>query len=261
MKTSLKLLLPVVAASILAACGGGGGDNFDDRVGLASPKVRLLHAIPTAGTVSLNRDGTAFGATTTDLAYKSASPYAETSTSSNLWSVSTTSSPAVAVGSVTFNADTGHKYTFIAIADTNPATSLQMIDDPYNKGLTSSNARVRVFNGALNAQNGSNGIDVYLTPTTLTDISAATPNFAGVGFKRAAPATGSDSLEVAGGNFNVFVTAAGTKTVIFRSTITLENNADWLIVPVPASATANDIKVLVAKTDAGTPSIELPNQP
>lgn len=257
MKTSLKILAPVLASLLLAACGGGSDDSFDDRVGIADPKIRVMHAIPLGGTVSLLRNGTAFGTATSGLAYKSASAYADAQTQSDLWSVRTDATPSIEVGSVTFNADRGHKYTLIAIPDTNPVTSLQMIDDPFNKGLTTSNARVRVFNAALNAQN----IDVYLTPTTQTDITAATPNFAAVGFKRAAPATGSDSLEVAGGSFNIFITTAGTKTVIFKSAFTLESNADWLLLPVPGSVAPNDIKVLVAKSDSGAPSTELPNQP
>lgn len=257
MKTPLKLLVPLLSTLLFAACGGGSDDSFDDRVGIADPKIRVVHAIPTGANVSLLRNGTAFGTATSGLAYKSASAYADAQTASDLWSVRTDTTPSTEIGSVTFNADRGHKYTLIAIPDTNPVTSLQMIDDPFNKGLTSSNARVRVFNAALNAQN----IDVYLTPTTQTDIATATPNFAAVGFKRAAPATGSDSLEVAGGSFNIFITTAGTKTVIFKSAFTLESNADWLLLPVPGSVAPNDIKVLVAKSDSGAPSAELTNQP
>lgn len=256
MNNPLKLLVPLVSAVLLAACGGGSDDSFDDRVGIADPKIRLMHAMPLGGAVSLYRNGAAFATATNGLAYKSASAYADAQTASDLWSVRTDTTPTVEVGSVTFNADRGHKYTLIAIADTNPTTSLQMIDDPFNKSLTSSNARVRVFNAALNAQN----LDVYLTPTTTTDIAAVTPTFAGIGFKRAVPATGSDSLEVAGGSFKVFVTTAGTKTVIFRATVTLDDNADWLMLPVPDSVTPNDIRVLVAKSDSGAPSTELTNE-
>lgn len=256
MKTSLKILLPILSAAILAACGGGGNDNFDDRVGLAPPKVRLVHAIPAAGTVSLLRNGTAFSGATSGVAYKGASAYAETGTSSDLWVVRTDAAPQVDVGSVTFNADTGHKYTFVAIPDTNPVTSLQMIDDPYNKSLTSDNAHVRVFNAALNANN----VDVYLTPTT-TDINTVNPTFAAVGYKRAMPATGSDSLEAEGGDYLLRITTAGTKTVIFRSPVTLAKNADWLLLPIPASVAPNNIKVLVVQSDSGTPSLELTNTP
>lgn len=256
MKTSLKLVLPILAASILAACGGGGNDNFDDRVGLADPKVRVVHAIPAGPAVTLQRNGAAFAPETTALPYKAASIYLATGTQSDLWTVQTTATPAVAVGSVTFNADRGHKYTMIAIPDTNPVTSLQMIDDPYNKGIVSDNARVRVFNAALNATN----VDVYLTPST-TDINTVTPTFAAIGYKRAIPATGSDSLEVEGGAYLLRITAAGTKAPIFTAPVTLAKNADWLLMPIPASATPADVKVLVVQSDATTPAQELTNTP
>lgn len=255
MKTSLKLLLPILSAAILAACGGG-NDSFDDRVGLADPKVRLVHAIPLAPSVTLSRNSVAFAPETSGIAYKGASVYLATDNKSDLWSVRTDTNPTVEVGSVTFNADRGHKYTMIAISDTNPTTTLQMIDDPFNKGIVSDNARVRVFNAALNATN----VDVYLTPTT-TDINTVTPTFAAIGYKRASPATGSDSLEVEGGGYLLRITTAGTKTVIFRAPVDLAKNADWLLLPIPASVTPNDLKVLVVQSDSATPSVELANTP
>lgn len=256
MKNPLKLLTPVLCTMLLAACGGGGDDSFDDRAGLAEPKIRLVHAMPLVGDVTLYRNGTAYEPSTTALAYKAATNYAEVPKARDLWSVRTDTTPAVEIGSVTFDADTGHKYTLIAIPDTNPETTLQMIDDPYDKGITSDNARVRVFNAALNAQN----VDVYLTSPT-ADLATATPTFPAVGFKRAAPETGNDSLEVEGGAYLLRITTAGTKTVIFSSPVDLAKNADWLLLPIPASVTPNDVRVLVAKSDGGAPSIELTNQP
>ena len=43
--------------------------------------------------------------------------------------------------------------------------------------------------------------------------------------------------------------------------MSLARNADWLIVPVPASVTLNDTKVLVVQTDSDTPAIELGSTP
>ena len=39
----------------VAACGGG-DDNLDDRLDIADPKVRLVHAVPGAPNVALYRD-------------------------------------------------------------------------------------------------------------------------------------------------------------------------------------------------------------
>jgi hypothetical protein len=68
-------------------------------------------------------------------------------------------------------------------------------------------------------------------------------------------------VDVEGGDYVLRLTAAGTKTVLFTSPVTLAKNADWLLVPVPASATPNDMRVLVIKSDDGAPATELLNQP
>ena len=53
-----------------------------------------------------------------------------------------------------------------------------MIDDPYNKGLSSNTARVRVVNASVNAAN----VDVYLTAPSV-DLATVGPNFSAVPFK------------------------------------------------------------------------------
>lgn len=249
------LALAIVPALWLAACGGS-DDNLDDRLGVADPKVRLVHAVPGAPAVTLLRDGQALGAAVTDVPYKGASNYLDTATSTNDWEVRTGTTPAVSVGSTTFEAQRGHKYTLIAVPDAGSLTDAVLIDDPYDKGITSNDARARVFNGALNAPN----VDVYLTAPG-TDLATVAPNFAAVGFKQALPASGADSISLDGGTYSLRLTTAGTKTVIFTAPVTLADNADWLLLPVPASASANDLHVLVIQSDAGAPATELVNQP
>ena len=48
----------VLPALFLAACGGS-DDNLDDRLGVADPKLRMVHAVPGAPVVTLVRDGQA----------------------------------------------------------------------------------------------------------------------------------------------------------------------------------------------------------
>lgn len=246
-----QLTLALVPALFLAACGGGNDDDLDDRLDLADPKVRLLHAVPLAPEVSLYRNDVAVGGAT-DLAYKEATNYFDVSTATQKWEVRTTGSPALTVGSVTFDARRGTKYTLVAVPNAGSVTEVALIADPYNKSLASDNARVRVFNAAFNAD----GLDVYLTPPG-ADLATATPNFGAVGYKAAQPASGSDSIQLEGNNYQLRMTTAGTKTVVFDAQVSLGRNADWLIVPVPASVTPNDTKVLVVQTDSDTPAIEL----
>lgn len=255
MKPISKALLALVPALFLVACGGSDDDDLDDRLDLADPKVRLVHAIPLAPNVALFRNDAVVGGVS-DLGYKGATNYFDVATATEKWDVRTTGSPALTVGTVTFDARRGTKYTLLAVPNAGSLTEVALIADPYNKGITSDNARVRVFNAAFNAPS----LDVYLTAPG-ADLATATPTFAAVGYKQALPATGNDSIELEGSDYQLRMTTAGTKTVVFSTTVGLAKNADWLLVPVPASLTPNDTKVLVVQSDAGAPATELSNTP
>lgn len=247
MKTSLKFLL-AFAPIALAACGGG-DDSLDDRLDLADPKLRFVHAIPAGPNVSLLRDGVA-QSDATDVAYRFASSYFDVANGSATWSVKTATGN-IDVGAATFDAHHGNKYSLIAVP-TATGTELAFVDDPYNKGLTSNNARVRVFNASFNAVGA---LDVYLNPPG-TDITASGvgPTFANVGYKTASPASGDDSVDLTGGTYQMRITSAGTKTVIFSAPVTLNVNADWLVLTLPNGVAPNDVKALIVQSDAGTPT-------
>ena len=255
MKPIHKLMLALAPTLLMAACGGG-DDSLDDRLDLADPKVRLVHAVPLAPNVTLFRNDLEISAEVTNVAYKGASRYFDIATSTERWDVRTATSPALTVGTVTLDGRRGTKYTFIAVPNAGSGTELATIADPYNKGITSDNARVRVFNASFNAAN----LDVYIT-TPGADLATATPRFAAVGYKAAVPATGQDSIEFEGATYQLRLTTAGTKTVVFNATVDLAKNADWLLTTVPGSLTPNDVKVLVVKSDEGAPATELTNTP
>jgi hypothetical protein len=251
MKTSTKLLLAIAPAFLLAACGGG-DDSLDDRLDLADPKLRLVHAIPLAPDVSLFRNDEPQASAVTDMPYKGASAYFDVSTNNATWDVRTATSPALPVGSVTFDPLRGTKYTLIALPDAGSVTEVELIADPYTKSVTSDSARVRMFNASFNASD----VDVYLTAPG-ADIAAVVPTLASVGYKQAEPASGLDSIEIDGGDYQLRLTTAGTKTVIFSAAVTLDDNADWLLASVPASVNSNDVKVLVVQSDDDEPATEL----
>jgi len=250
-----QLLTLALLPALLAACGGG-DDSFDDRADIADPKVRLVHAIPGAPNVSLFRDGLAQASGVTNMPYKGASDYFDTEGSVHFWEVRTATTPPVTVGSQQFETHTGNRYTLVAVPGGGSLTEVVLIADPYNKSIVSNDARVRVFNAAPNTA----GVDVYITAPAV-DIAAVAPNLAGAGYKQAVPASTDDSIDLEGGNYTLRLTAAGTKTVIFTAPVTLTQNADWLLIPVPASATPGDVRVLVIQPSASAPSIELLNQP
>lgn len=249
------LALATLPALMLAACGGG-DDSLDDRLDLADPKVRLLHAVPFAPSVTLFRDNQGISSDVTNVPYRGASNYFDVSTSTQRWDVRTATTPAVNVGGLSFDARRGNKYTLVAVASSSSLTEVALIDDPYNKSITSDNARVRVFNASFN----TTGLDVYLTPTN-TDISAVTPTFSAVTYKTAKPASGQDSVELEGGSYRLRITPAGTKSVIFSAPVSLARNADWLLTTVPGSISPTDVRVLVVQSDASQPATELSNAP
>jgi hypothetical protein len=256
MHNANKLLIAITPFFLLAACGGSSDDSLDDRLGLADPKVRLVHAVALAPNVSLFRNDLAQAADATNMPYKGATNYFDVSGGSARWDVRTATTPAAAVGSASFDADRGHKYTLIAVPDAGSLTEVVLIDDPYNKNLVSDNARIRVFNGAFNAAS----IDVYVTAPG-ADLATIAPRFAAVGYKQSAPATGANASELEGGVYSLRLTTAGTKTVIFTASIDLLKNTDWLLTSLPGSVTPGNVKVLVVKSDEGAPATELTNAP
>ncbi|HEX3140599.1 MAG TPA: DUF4397 domain-containing protein, partial [Rhizobacter sp.] len=237
MKIIYKLLLAAAPVLLVAACGGG-DDSLDDRLGLADPKVRFVHAIPAGPNADLYRNAEPVGGVT-NTAYKFASRYFDVDGSAADYIVRTTTGN-VEIGRYNFNPSRGHKYTLIAVPGDATAPNLLFVDDPYNKSLTSSNGRVRVVNASFNAMN----VDVYLTEPTV-NIATVGPNFASAAFKTAVPLSGSNSNDFSSGPHTLRVTTAGTKNVIFTAPLEVQKNADLLLLTLPNSVAPNDVKILL----------------
>lgn len=244
MKTRRKFLFATLAPLVVLAACGGGDDSLDDRLDIADPKVRFVHAIPLGPNVSLLRND-AVQSDANDVGYRYASRYFDVETGNATWSVRTTVGN-VSLGNVPFDANRGNRYSIIALPGSS-AAELLLIDDPYNKGLTANNARVRIANASFNAAN----VDVYVNPAG-TDINTVSPNFTTVGYRNASPASGNDSVDVAPATYQVRVTQAGTKNVIFNAPMVIGVNADLLILTLPASVNPGSIKLLVVQSDDGT---------
>lgn len=255
-KNKLTLGLVVAATALLAACGGD--DGVDDRLGISKPSVRLLNTVPVGVNVDLFQNGAP--TQVANAPYKFVSAYFDISKDNNLFQLRIAGTQTV-IGQQTINGATGHKYSLVATPGPTSA-ELVVIDDPYDKGLTSDKARVRGFNAALNAQN----IDMYIT-TPAIDINSVAPTLAAITYKNANPASGADSIYFDSGTYRLRITTAGTKNVIFDSgALTLQNNADWLITTIPVDGIGavipNSIKVLVAQSSTGpSDSQELVTQP
>ena len=237
MKSLHKFLLACLSLGALAACGGG---DTEDRLDIADPKVRFVQVSAVAPNVTLYRAGTA-QSDATNVAYRFASNYFDVGTGVADWSVKTAAG-STTLGSVSIDPQRGTRYTIVTFPASSSASSVSLIADPYNKPLGSSSTRVRVMNGAYNA--GS--VDVYINAAG-ADIAAAgvNPNIAATAINRAGPASGSDSVDVPGGTYQLTLTAAGIKTALFRGQLSLANNQDVLVLALPATAAPRSVKALV----------------
>jgi Domain of unknown function (DUF4397) len=236
------LLMATASACVLAACGGSDDDSLDDRADVADPKVRFVHAVPGAPNVTLQRNGVAESGVS-DVAYKYGSQYYDVATENYTFSLRTASGNSELATS-TLRTERGNKYTLVALPSDGGA-ELVTIRDPYNKGLTSDDARLRVLNAAENAA----PFDVYVTDAAI-DLATATPRLANLGFKQVLPASGNDSVEIAPATYRLRLTPAGSKTPFFDVTVTAPADGDWLLVALPDDAqTANSIRLLLVRSD------------
>ena len=252
----LKTSLAAIALASLAACGG---DDADDRLNLADPTIRFVDAAPYNTNVTLYRNEVA-QSDASNFGYKSASLYFDTSGDAANWTIRPTNSITSLLASVQVDPDRGDRHTIVALPNGTGMDAL-LIRDPYRKSLTSDDSRVRVVNAAFNA----GAVDVYLTRTDAV-LANATPSFANVQFKQSAPASGADSREFDGGTYRLVATTANSKNPIFSAVVDLGDNADWLLVPLPAvdgAANASSaIKfLLVEGNKASTVSREIVSAP
>jgi hypothetical protein len=110
------------------------------------------------------------------------------------------------------------------------------------------------MNASFNAAN----IDLYMTGAG-ADItpSTAMPLIGGTAYKTSGPASGSDSVDIPGGNWQVTITTAGTKTILFKGQVTFDDNKDVLLVTVPDTVTPGAIKTLM-KIEGTAGATEVP---
>jgi Domain of unknown function (DUF4397) len=238
---TLRLLGATLCLGLVAACGGSDDDSFDDRADIADPKVRFVHAVPGAPNVTLRRNDEV-ESDVTDFAYKDASQYYDVDTEDYTFELRTADG-STALDSVEFNADRGNRYTLVALP-TDSGVEMLVIRDPYNKSVTSDDARLRVLNAAVNAP----AFDVYVTRAD-DDLAVETADLADIGYKEAAPDSGADSIDVEGGEYRLRLTLPGDKTAFFDTTVTVPEDGDWLLIALPEDATANNVRLLLVRAD------------
>jgi len=248
MKTLRNLLAACVPIALLAACGGG---DAEDRLDLAEPVVRLVHASPVAPNVNLY-SGADLVPRVADAPFTFASEYFEVDNSFVDWSVRTTVGDKP-VGMASIDAAQGTKYTIVVVPETATASSLYVIADPFNKPVGSKSTRLRIFNASQDV----GGIDLYVNAVG-TDVRdpAIPPLVASTAYKAAGPASGKDSVDVPAGVYQVSLARAGTKQVLFAGMLAFGDNRDILLAVVPSTAPPGGIR-LFSKVDGDAGMVEI----
>ncbi len=192
---------------VLAAAAVGSAACSDDNNGpSATANVRVIHAIPDGPAVDVLVDGKTV---ITALDYGAASAYYNVARGTrNLAINATGTANSVLTTSASFKKDSS--YTVIATNLLAAPQALILEDDLSSPAA--GNSRVRLVHGAP----GAGLVDIYVTAPG-ADISGIAPTYANVAF-----AANTGYTEVPAGDYQVRVTAAGSKTVaIDTGTLTL----------------------------------------
>jgi hypothetical protein len=194
----LKLLTLLLAASALtAACS----DDDDNTAPEGQSRVRVVHASPDAPDVDVLVDD---AVVLSDVPYLAASDYLELADGGHNVKVNAAGTSTTVIDTDVDLAD-GSDYTVIASGLVANIEPLVLEDD--NSAPAAGNVRVRAIHGAPSAP----AVDVYVTPPG-ADLALIPPALSNVAFGDV-----SDYIEAPAGDYQVRITAAGTKTVVIDS--------------------------------------------
>jgi hypothetical protein len=219
-------------------------------------ELRAIHASADAPNVDVAVNGKV---ALTDVPYKTASSFLSIPAGTTAIAVEPTGT-SNAVLNVSAALTANQKYTAVVVgsaAASAPAgQQLQavLVDDPGN-APAAGNVKVRVVHGAP----GVPAVDVYVTApgAALPD----TPTISGLAYAAVAPGSGEKALEVAGGTYEIRITAAAdqAKTVVFDSgAVPLPADGDLLVTAIPASG-VSPVSLLAAPSN-GSASVIVDNR-
>jgi hypothetical protein len=244
MNTSTKLLV-LASALFVAACSSD--NDTPEQTPPAPPaptsKIQVLHGSPDAPTVDVLADGSVL---LSEVDYKTSSPVLtlDAGTYSIAIEGILPGGNATVIGPVdlTFDADT--VYTIAAVNDV--ASIEPVVISRPDTAVSAGSARLFVLHGAVAAPE----VDVYVTAPN-ADLTASAP----VGTFEFKGTIG--PAEVAAGDYQIRVTAAGDPTaVVYDSgTITLADGADLTLTALPNTGGGAAPIGLVAKSETGAVEI------
>jgi hypothetical protein len=202
-RTILLCLISVVLASCGSKGGGGGGDA----------NIRVVNVIPDAATISVQLDTDT--PLVTGLPFQGMTGYLSTKSGQREFKVSANNGTSFAIDT-TLNISSAH-YTYLVYNPVSQAAASLIFED----NLATPNTGTFNFR-VINVAAGIGPVDVYLTPPG-TDLASTSPNIANAPIGSASAFVG-----VNAGTYELRITAAGTKDVIFDTGVqTFANQASY----------------------------------
>ena len=245
-----KFLTAFAFSISLIACSG---DGYDDDMAVVdvvytptpTADLRIIHAVPDAPTVNVFA-GAALLAGLENVDYQVSSPWL--TVDEGIYAVrveANVPSGTADVITASLTLDGEKSYNVLAVGSTTNGTIEPLVVSVDRSAVTSGNVRVQIVHAAP----ATPMVDIYVTAPG-DDIEVAQP-LATASFK---DSTG--QVEVAGGDYQIRITAAGSKTVVFDSgTVALPADADLLVAATQNTGTGpSPVTLLVAD---GTSSFKI----
>ena len=244
MNSFRKILTVSIFSISLVACNDDDVVVIDE-VPTPTSDLRIIHAVPDAPTVNVFA-GAAVLAGLENVDYQVSSPWITVDEGTYAVRVEANVPSGTAdVITASLSLEGEKSYNVLAVGSTTDGTIEPLIVSVDRSAITSGNVRVQIVHAAPAAPM----VDIYVTGPG-DDIEVAQP-LATASFK---DSTG--QVEVAGGDYQIRITAAGTKTVVFDSgTVNLPADADLLVAATQNTGTGTSpVTLLVAD---GTSSFKI----
>jgi hypothetical protein len=239
---NIKQITALSFLACMTVLTGCSDSNNNNPIPLNSASVRVLHGSPDAPNVDILVDNQVVLA---DVPYKAASQFLSIASGNRNIKVNVAGTSTTVIDA-NLNLATDSFTTIIAKDFVAQIAALVLPDEgsPASGNLL----RIRVVHGSPSAP----AVDVYVTAPG-ADINAATPTLLNVAFEDV-----SDFLEIPEGDYQIRITATGSKVPVFDSgTVALDAGSILTAVALDATGGVSPVTLIVLTNDPTAPSIEI----